>query len=105
MRLPKFEYQEPKTLKEAVRTVASDTRGSVFLAGGTDLLINMKHRVIQPKQLINLKTIPKLTYISNGKGGLRIGGTEFNFHKENLISPKLNTRSLKKRIDVKKMFC
>ena len=73
MRLPKFEYLEPKTLKEATHALASDTKGSVLIAGGTDLLVNMKHRVIQPKQVINLKSIPKLAYISNGKGGLRIG--------------------------------
>ena len=73
MRLPKFEYLEPKTLKEATKALASDTKGSVLIAGGTDLLVNMKHRVIQPKQVINLKAIPKLAYISNGKGGLRIG--------------------------------
>ena len=48
-------------------------KGSVLLAGGTDLLVNMKHRVIQPKVVINLKTIPKLAYLSNGKSGLRIG--------------------------------
>lgn len=73
MRLPKFEYLEPKTLKEAAKTLASGANGSVLIAGGTDLMVNMKHRVIQPKQLINLKTIPKLAYISNGKGGLSIG--------------------------------
>jgi CO/xanthine dehydrogenase FAD-binding subunit len=73
MRLPKFEYLEPKTLKEATKALASDAKGSVLLAGGTDLLVNMKHKVIQPKQMINLKTIPKLVYISNGRGGLRIG--------------------------------
>ena len=71
MRLPKFEYLEPKTLKEAANVLG--TKGSVLLAGGTDLLVNMKHRVIEPKQVINLKTIPKLATISNGKGGLRIG--------------------------------
>jgi 4-hydroxybenzoyl-CoA reductase subunit beta len=73
MRLPKFEYLEPKTLKEAVKALASEPKGSVLLAGGTDLLVNMKHRVIQPKQVINLKSIPKLAYISNGKSGLKIG--------------------------------
>ena len=73
MRLPKFEYLAPKTLKEATRTLASEANRSVLLAGGTDLLVNMKHRVIQPKQVINLKSILKLAYISNGKGGLRIG--------------------------------
>ena len=73
MRLPRFEYLEPKTLKEAANALASDLKGSVLIAGGTDLLVNMKHRVIQPKQVINLKTIPKLAYILNEKGGLRIG--------------------------------
>ena len=73
MRLPKFEYLAPRTLKEAANALALDIKGSVLLAGGTDLLVNMKHRVIQPKQVINLKAIPKLTYISNGKDGLKIG--------------------------------
>jgi 4-hydroxybenzoyl-CoA reductase subunit beta len=73
MRLPKFEYLEPKTLKQAAHALASDTKGSVLIAGGTDLLVNMKHRVIQPKQVITLKTIPKLAYISSRKDGLSIG--------------------------------
>jgi 4-hydroxybenzoyl-CoA reductase subunit beta len=45
----------------------------VLLAGGTDLLVNMKHRVIQPKQVINLKTIPGLAYICAEKDGMKIG--------------------------------
>jgi 4-hydroxybenzoyl-CoA reductase beta subunit len=73
MRLPKFEYLEPKTLKEASNALASDAKRSVLLAGGTDLLINMKHRVIEPRQVINLKTIPKLAYVTNVRGELRIG--------------------------------
>ena len=73
MRLPQFEYLEPKSLKEAVKILATDTKGSALLAGGTDLLVNLKHRVIQPKQVINLKKIPKLAYITTGREGLRIG--------------------------------
>ncbi len=73
MRLSEFEYLEPKSLKEAVKIFASDVKGSVLLGGGTDLLVNMKHRVIQPKRVINLKTIPRLAYISEGKDGLKIG--------------------------------
>jgi 4-hydroxybenzoyl-CoA reductase beta subunit len=72
MRLPKFEYVEPKTLKEAAKALALDGE-SVLLAGGTDLLVNMKHRLIEPQRLINLKRIPKLSYVSAGRGGLRIG--------------------------------
>jgi 4-hydroxybenzoyl-CoA reductase subunit beta len=73
MRLPKFEYLEPRSLKEAAKALAADPGETLLLAGGTDLIVNMKHGVIQPKRLINLKTIPKLAYISDGKDGLRIG--------------------------------
>ena len=73
MRLPKFEYLEPRSLKEAVKAFAADPEGTLILAGGTDLIVNMKHGVIAPKRLINLKAIPKLAYISERKDGLRIG--------------------------------
>jgi hypothetical protein len=39
MRLPKFEYLEPKSLKQASKALAIDPSGSVLLAGGTDLLV------------------------------------------------------------------
>src|SRR4030042_6330950 len=73
MRLPKFEYIEPKTLKEASKALALDIKGSVLLAGGTDLLVQMKQRLLQPTRVINLKAIPGLSHISEGKDGLRIG--------------------------------
>jgi CO/xanthine dehydrogenase FAD-binding subunit len=59
MRLPKFDYLEPESLKEAAKALAMDLKGSVLLAGGTDLLVNMKHRVIQPQR--RLMTIKKAT--------------------------------------------
>jgi 4-hydroxybenzoyl-CoA reductase beta subunit len=73
MRLPQFEYLEPKTLREAAKVLTLDPRGSVLLAGGTGLFVNMKHRLIQPKRVINLKKIPKLTAILDSKEGLKIG--------------------------------
>jgi 4-hydroxybenzoyl-CoA reductase beta subunit len=73
MRLPKFEHLNPRTLKEASKAIVMDPVGSVLLAGGTDLIVNMKHRVIQPKRIINLKAVPKLAYILDSKDGLRIG--------------------------------
>jgi CO/xanthine dehydrogenase FAD-binding subunit len=59
MRLHKFDYLEPKSLKEGAKALAMDLKGSVLLAGGTDILVNMKHRVIQPKR--RLMTIKKAT--------------------------------------------
>ena len=72
MGLPKFEYLEPKSLKEATQALMSTSR-AVLLAGGTDLLVNMKHRVVEPDLVIDLKAISKLDGISFGKEGLRIG--------------------------------
>lgn len=72
MRLPQFEYVEPKTLKEAAKRLALDKK-AVILAGGTDLLVNMKHRLVEPTQVINLKSLPRLDHIAEGKDGLRIG--------------------------------
>jgi CO/xanthine dehydrogenase FAD-binding subunit len=63
MRLSKFEYLEPKTLKEATGAITSDAKRSVLLAGGADLLINMKHRGIQLTHVINLKMIPQSAYV------------------------------------------
>jgi 4-hydroxybenzoyl-CoA reductase subunit beta len=73
MRLPKFEYLEPRTLKEAIKTLVLEPGGSVLLAGGTDLLVNMKHRVVQPTRIVNLKSIPRMASLSSGKDGLKIG--------------------------------
>ena len=73
-RLPKFEYVAPKTLKEAVNFLAKHHRTAIPLAGGTDLLLNMKRRAVVPEYLVALKNIPKLDTITyKRQRGLRIG--------------------------------
>ena len=72
MRLPKFDYVEPPSIKEA-SSILMDQPESKVLAGGTDLLVNMKHRVEVPLVLINLKRISSLDYIRQENGSLRIG--------------------------------
>jgi 4-hydroxybenzoyl-CoA reductase subunit beta len=73
MRLPQFEYIAPGTLKEASRALPANVKDSVFLAGGTDLLVLMKQRLVQPGRVIDLNTLPRLNFISTGKEGVRIG--------------------------------
>ncbi len=72
MRLPKFEYVEPKSIKEA-STILVDEPGAQILAGGTDLLVNMKHRVEVPSIVVNIKGISGLDFIERDNGALRIG--------------------------------
>ncbi|MCG6879121.1 MAG: FAD binding domain-containing protein [Deltaproteobacteria bacterium] len=72
MRLPKFRYLEPESIREA-SSVLSDEPTAKFLAGGTDLLPNMKHKVELPSTVVNLKKIPGLNFIREDNGDIRIG--------------------------------
>ncbi len=72
MRLPKFRYLEPESIREA-SAMLFDEPTAKFLAGGTDLLPNMKHRVELPSTVVNLKKIPGLDFIREDNGDIRIG--------------------------------
>jgi 4-hydroxybenzoyl-CoA reductase subunit beta len=65
MRLPWFEYRAPATLAEAARILAGEGANAMLIAGGTDLLPNMKRRQMAPKVLVSLKKIKELHF--NGK--------------------------------------
>lgn len=72
MRLPRFEYFEPTTVEEACALLVRP--GARALAGGTELLVDLKQKTIAPEALVNLKRIPRLDGIAPGEaGGLFIG--------------------------------
>jgi 4-hydroxybenzoyl-CoA reductase subunit beta len=60
MRLPWFEYRAPKTVAEAARILAGEGPDAMLIAGGTDLLPNMKRRQMAPKVLVSLSGISEL---------------------------------------------
>lgn len=72
MRLPKFTYVEAKTV-EAACAILAEERHAKVLAGGTDLLVNMKNRLETPDVLVNLKKVPHLDFIRPDDGGFTIG--------------------------------
>lgn len=72
MRLPRFEYFEPTEIHEAVSILQNEPAARI-LAGGTDLLVNMKHRVESPPAVVNIKRIADLDYIRQDNGNFRIG--------------------------------
>lgn len=73
MSLPKFDYFEPKTIDEACSLLSKHKDEARIIAGGTDLLIELRKREISPKYIINIKKIPNLDYVSYNKEGLAIG--------------------------------
>jgi 4-hydroxybenzoyl-CoA reductase subunit beta len=72
MHLPKFEHLQPESLEEALDLLSERGEEANVMAGGTDLLVSMKHRLLTPKYLLNLKGLG-LNFIEEGKEGLRIG--------------------------------
>jgi len=60
MRLPWFEHRAPKSVQEAARILAGEGPNAMLIAGGTDLLPNMKRRQMAPKVLISLRHVSEL---------------------------------------------
>jgi len=72
MRLPWFKYHAPKSVAEAARILAAEGPQAMLIAGGTDLLPNMKRRQQSPATLISLRRVEGLKRVANG-AGLRLG--------------------------------
>jgi len=68
IRLPRFEYHAPSTVEEAIVRLAEGGPDTMLLAGGTDLLPNMKRRQQTPRVLVALRGIDELREHTNGKG-------------------------------------
>lgn len=74
MRLPHFDYAAPRTLREAIRIYSEMGPDARVMAGGTDLLVRMKHGLLRPTAVINIADIKELRAIRfNSKEGLVIG--------------------------------
>jgi 4-hydroxybenzoyl-CoA reductase subunit beta len=73
MRLPLFEFRSPRTLDEAVRILDGQGPNTMPLAGGTDLLPNMKRRQQVPRTLMSLRHVESLRQIQLGDSGSRLG--------------------------------
>jgi 4-hydroxybenzoyl-CoA reductase beta subunit len=74
MRLPRFEYVKPSGLQEILDILQEHGAKVAILAGGSDLLINMKYGVAQPERVVSIKELKELDYISfDNKEGVEIG--------------------------------
>lgn len=74
LRLPAFKYVAPTSVSGVVAVLAQHGAAARLLAGGTDLLPNMKRRQLQPTVLVGLRGIRELRDIRpTPAGGLVIG--------------------------------
>jgi len=68
-----FEFMEPTSLTEALGILAATKHKTALLAGGTDLLRNLKHGQVKPHLVVSLARVPELDGIREVHGGLEIG--------------------------------
>jgi 4-hydroxybenzoyl-CoA reductase subunit beta len=73
MRLPLFEFRAPRTLEEAARILDGEGTAVMPLAGGTDLLPNMKRRQQVPRTLMSLRYIEDLNRVQWDHSARRLG--------------------------------
>jgi aerobic carbon-monoxide dehydrogenase medium subunit len=67
-------YLAPQTLDDAIAQYAAAEGAARILAGGTDLLVQMRSGLLKPGTIVDVKKIPELTAIQKtADGGFKIG--------------------------------
>jgi 4-hydroxybenzoyl-CoA reductase subunit beta len=76
LRLHEYAYHRPASVAEAARLLAAHPGRARLIAGGTDLMPNMKHGLFTPAHVIALKQLSALHGIEEREGELVIGAAE-----------------------------
>ncbi len=69
----KLFYFAPRTVKKAIGLLDRYQENAKILAGGTDLLVQMKQNLLAPQYLVDIKPIKPLHVIKRDAKGIRIG--------------------------------
>lgn len=85
MIIPRFDYKTPKTLREACDLLWEAHGKAKVIAGGTDLVIGLRHGDSNPSLLIDITSLKELKKIEETNGILSIGAAVT--HSEIASSP------------------
>ena len=66
-------YESPQTVDQAISLLAGAGGDPRVLAGGTDLLVQLRAGVIDPELIVDIKQIDEAMAISTEAGGFRVG--------------------------------
>ena len=79
-------YEAPDSLDRAVALLAAEAGEARVLAGGTDLLVQLRTDIIDPVLLVDIKGIAETRQIKEEAGGFRVGaavtGAELKEHQK-----------------------
>ena len=72
--MTELRYLAPRTLDEAIGAFAAAGSAARILAGGTDLLVQMRSGAVRPSLIVDIKNIAEMTAIEElADGGFRVG--------------------------------
>lgn len=73
MKPPKFLYERPHSVSEAVALLAKHDGDAKIIAGGQSLMPMLNFRLLSPEILVDINKIHELDLLEEHEGGLRIG--------------------------------
>lgn len=68
-----FDFHSPETLEQVISLLVKYNGQGRLLAGGTDLIVEMRNEALSPKAVIDLKRVSDLYFLKDEKEVLRIG--------------------------------
>lgn len=79
-----MQYEAPQTVESAVSLLAETAGDARVLAGGTDLLVQLRAGMVAPALVVDIKHIRETREITSENGGFRVGaavaGAEIGEH-------------------------
>ena len=79
-------YEAPDTIEAAAKLLAAESGDARVLAGGTDLLVQIRSEILNPALIVDIKKIAEMRQIKEEGGGFRVGaavsGAELKEHSK-----------------------
>ena len=84
--MSEMRYEAPESVSAAVSLLSGSGGSGRVLAGGTDLLVQLRAEMVEPGLIVDVKGIPEMRSVSSEGGGFRVGaavtGAELGEHAE-----------------------
>ncbi len=71
--LPEFEWRAPRTLDDLLAHLEAHGDESLMVAGGTDAVPNLKHRLHEPRYVVHIGGVTELSFVRDEGDGLHLG--------------------------------
>ncbi len=73
MRIRPFDFKVADNLVDVLKQLDQNGPDARLIAGGTDLVLNLKKKTVQPKVIISLHSLKDLEYVEEKNGIIHIG--------------------------------